>query len=348
MTKNNKKLYLVLILGVIALLLIFQNRKGTLSEKGQFAIEDTTSVTRIFLADKRDNVVSLKKESNGQWMLNDTLKARNEAVEILLRTMNGLAVKAPVSKTSYNNVITRLAANSVKVEVYQMVYRINMWDKIKLFPHEKCTKVYYVGHPTPDNLGTFMMIEGSDTPFVVYLPGLRGYVSARFSALPGDWRDHTIFRTPPDMLQFIRLEFPGEPDQSFLLEKEGSSTIKITQSATGKVLERFDTARVVEFVNAYKFIAFESPLEAAEPAKLDSVTRSQPAHIITIGDVDGKVKSVKTFRRPNYDKQADLDDIIYPWDINRMYALIDDGHELVLVQYFVFDEITRPLSFFIE
>jgi len=348
MNKNKKILYLVLTLTVIAVLLIFQNRKGTLSEKGQFAIEDTTSVTRIFLADKRDNTVSLKKESDGEWTLNETLKTRKEAVNILLKTMNGLAVKAPVSKTSYNNVITRLAANSVKVEVYQMVYRINLWGYMKLFPHEKCTKIYYVGHPTPDNMGTFMMIEGSDTPFVVYLPGLRGYVSARYSAISGDWRDHTIFKTPPDKLKFIKLEFPQEPEQSFLLEKEGSSVIKITQSATGKVLDRFDTARVVEFVNAYKFIAFESPLEAMEPKVVDSVTRSLPLHIITVGDVNGKVKSIKTFRRPNHDKAEDLDGNLYPWDVNRLYALIDGGRELVLVQYFVFDEITRPLSYFMQ
>jgi len=348
MNKNRKILYLVLTLGMIAVLLIFQNRKGTLTEKGQFAIEDTASVTKIFLADKRDNMVLLKKDTSGQWLLNDTLKARQEAVNILLKTMNGLAVKAPVSKNSYNNVITRLAANSVKVEVYQNVFRINLFDKIKLFPHEKLTKVYYVGHPTPDNMGTFMIIEGSDAPFVVYLPGLRGYVSARYSAYPGDWRDHTIFRTPPDNLKFIKLEFPGEPAESFLLEKEARSAIKITQLSTGKILERFDTSRVVEFVSAYKFIAFESPLDAMEPKVMDSVSRSQPAHIITVGDVYGKAKSIKTFRRPNHDRQEDLDGNIYPWDINRMYALIDDGREMVLVQYFVFDEITRPLSYFMQ
>jgi hypothetical protein len=104
----------------------------------------------------------------------------------------------------------------------------------------------------------------------------------------------------------------------------------------------------VEFVSAYKFIAFESPIDVMEPKVMDSVTRSQPAHIITVGDVNGNVKSIKTFRRPNYDKQEDLDGSIYPWDINRMYALMDDGREMVLVQYFVFDEITRPLSFFIK
>ncbi len=348
MNKNKRTLYLVLILAVIAVLLVLQNRKGTLSEKGQFAVEDTASVTKIFLADKRDNMVLLAKDSSGIWQLNDTLKARQEAVNILLKTMKGLAVKAPVSKNSYNNVITRLAANSVKVEVYQNVFRIDLFDKIKLFQHEKLTKVYYVGHPTPDNMGTFMMIEGSDTPFVVYLPGLRGYVSARYSAIPGDWRDHTIFRTPPDDVKFIKLEFPSEPAESFLLEKEGRSTIRITQLSSGKILEWFDTARVVQFVSAYKFIAFESPLDAMEPKMMDSVRDSLPAHIITVGDVSGKVKSIKTFRRPNYDKQEDLDGNIYPWDINRMYALIDDGREMVLVQYFVFDEITRPLSYFLK
>jgi len=34
------------------------------------------------------------------------------------------------------------------------------------------------------------------------------------------------------------------------------------------------------------------------------------------------------------------------FDRDRMYALINDDEDFVLIQYFVFDKILRPLSFF--
>jgi len=198
MKKNRGILVIVIILAIMAVILVLQNRKGTLKgEMGEFAIVDTASVTKIFMADMRNNQVLLTKNSPGEWMLNDSLKARKEGLDLLLKTMSNLAVKAPVPKKSYNSVIKRLATNSIKVEIYQKKYRVDLFNWIKLFPHEKLTKVYYVGNATPDNMGTFMLLDGSDVPFVVYEPGFRGFVAARYTAATNDWRDHQIFKTEP-------------------------------------------------------------------------------------------------------------------------------------------------------
>ncbi len=178
MKKNRVIIIVVIILAAVAAVLLMQNRKGTLKyEMGEFAIADTASVTKIFMADMRGNQVLLTKAKPGHWLLNDNVKAGNESVDLLLKTMANIAVKAPVPKKSYNSVIKRLATNSIKVEIFQNKYRIDLFNSIRLFPHEKLTKVYYVGNPTPDNMGTFMLLEGSEVPFVVYEPGFRGFVS---------------------------------------------------------------------------------------------------------------------------------------------------------------------------
>ncbi|MCF8364776.1 MAG: DUF4340 domain-containing protein [Bacteroidales bacterium] len=337
---------IVLVLLIVAIVLIVQNRRSTLKvEIGTFAINDTASVSKIFMADMQDNEVLLKKEHPGKWSLNDTLNARKEGIELLLSTMSKLAVKAPVSKASYDVVIKRLATSSVKVEIYQILPRVNIFNLIRLFPHEKLSKVYYVGNATPDNMGSFMLMDGSDTPFVVYLPGFKGYVSARYSAFTSDWRDHTIFSQKPAQISSIQIEFPQTPAESFKLDKYGDHEVKISQLGTGKVFVGFDTTRVIDFINAFRNIRFEESFQQVDAKYKDSIVSQTPLHIIGLKDMTGNIRKVKTYRRANIAQQEDLDGNILPYDVNRLYAVIEENKELLIVQYFVFDPITRPLSF---
>jgi len=115
--------------------------------------------------------------------------------------------------------------------------------------------------------------------------------------------------------------------------------------ATGRKVTRFDTARLVDLVNGYRDIRFEAVLDAMDPAKADSIIRTTPLHIITLTDTAGIVNRVKTFRRRNAEGDFDEQGNMVPYDLNRLYALINNEKELVLIQYFVFDPITRPLSY---
>ncbi len=346
MKKNRLTIILVLILAVVAVVLVLQNRGGTLrSEVGDFAIIDTASVTKIYMADMQGNEVLLKEERPGHWSLNDSMKARPEGVELLLSTMQNLAIKAPVSKAVYNSVIKRLAGTSVKVEIYQEKPRINLFNLIKLFPHEKRTMVYYVGGATPDNMGTFMLKEGSETPFVVYIPGFRGYISARYTAFISDWRDHTIFAKKPEKIREIRVEFPQHPEESFQIEKFGDQRVDLKQLATGQVLDGFDTTRVIDFINAFRDIRFELSFEDITRQHRDSILSQTPVHIVELTDTEGTSKKIKTYRRANLVQQEDLEGNLMPYDVNRLYAWLEDEKELVIIQYFVFDPITRPLSY---
>ncbi|MBM3437344.1 MAG: hypothetical protein FJY07_14155, partial [Bacteroidetes bacterium] len=63
---------------VIAAILALSQRKGTFNSKiNEFAVQDTTTITRIFLADKNNRTILLERKSEGEWLLNHTYKARN-------------------------------------------------------------------------------------------------------------------------------------------------------------------------------------------------------------------------------------------------------------------------------
>jgi hypothetical protein len=54
------------------------------------------------------------------------------------------------------------------------------------------------------------------------------------------------------------------------------------------------------------------------------------------------------YYRPNTDKREDLNGKLFDHDMDRMYAFIDNQKYPVSVQFFVVDNISRPLSYFLK
>jgi len=150
MKRNTILLTLVVIaLGVLAVVLVSKNGSGTLKpELKDFAVQDTASIDKIFMVKKSNDQVMLTKE-DGSWIVNDTYPVREEAISLLLKTIQRVRVKAPVSKSAQDYVLKMMATRNTKVEIYSK---------------EKLIKTYYVGGPTQDQVGTFMMLEGSSVP----------------------------------------------------------------------------------------------------------------------------------------------------------------------------------------
>jgi hypothetical protein len=232
----------------------------------------------------------------------------------------------------------------VKVEVYQEVYFIDLFDRIRLFPHEKLTKVYYVGSATADNMGTFMLMEGADFPFVVQLLGLRGYVAPRYSTLEKDWRDHTVFKTKLYDIREVTMEVPGEPENSYRVVN-GEDGITLTGLTDGSPMA-YDTLKMLNFLTAFTDIRFESLVNGFDPEEQDSILNSQPMNILTLVDKEGHETQVKTFFKPNSDGTFDPKGNIYAYDVDRLYGLVNNGEDFVMLQYYVFDRVLRPRSYF--
>ncbi|MHC1706087.1 MAG: DUF4340 domain-containing protein [Bacteroidales bacterium] len=349
MKKNRIILLITLLLAVLALVLVINNSGSTLKkEHSEFGIDDTASVTRIFMADKASHSVELVRGDSGVWKVNKEFNARPDAIQTFLKTILNLEVVEPVAKSGRNTIIKRLASSGVKVEIYQKVYRIDFWGFLRLFPHEKLTKVYYVGSNTPDNMGTYMIMEGSDVPFITYLPGFRGFIAVRYSPRPEDWRDHTVFALPISTINSVKVEFVEVPGFSFEVKKAGERSFSLNSLSTGQLIPDYDTIRVLELLTAFGDLRFETLVTGFSPEKTDSILSSQPFHIITVLDHTGKQHKVKTFHRKNPGGDTDEDGNYIPFDRDRMYASINDRRELVLIQFFVFDPVIQPVNAYLK
>lgn len=327
---KNKGLYLLfVVLAVLALVIYFTDKQGTLKkELRDFAVEDTSSVTRIFLVDKENRSITLDRKGKSKWAVNGKYIARQDAVNILLETMAAVDVKSPVSKSSLSNVIRQLAGKSVKVEIYK---------------GEEQVKVYYVGGPTQDQTGTYMILQNSSVPFVTHKPGFFGYLSVRYFTDEDLWRDNIIFSYSFSEIAQIIVRHPLFPMQSFSVYKVGNNNFRVEDSQ-GNEVSGIENQYIKEFFARYRNVKAESFLKNFKPHQLDSLLKITPLCVLSVIDAGNDTNSISLYRRPNFQHYLDGGGNELPFDPDAMYGLINKTNEVVICQYFVFDPLMVFLS----
>jgi len=330
MKKNRFSLLIFLILAVAAAVLIITNKKSTIKEDlKDFAVQDTASITKIYMTTKEPSSVTLTKEGPGQWTVNGKFAARSDAMNDLMETIHDVSVRAPVGKAAMDNVLKALATSSTKIEIYSK---------------DKLLKTYYVGSYTQDMSGTFMMIENSKTPFVTYIPGFNGYLTTRYFTEENLWRDRTIYNYYPDEIASISVEYPKLKHHSFTIN---AKTFTVT---SGDENEKpiTDTTKAGLYIGQFKHINFEGFADGVPKPVKDSILSSSPICSITVTDNKGSKDMITAYLKMPNKKDTLFDEHGDPlkYDVDRMFAVINNGKDFVVIQHFIFDAIMVSFDYF--
>ncbi len=339
MKKNRVAVILVIVLGVLSFWFISHNYKGTIKETlKDFAVEDTASITKIFLADKKGNTVSLERQGPGQWTVNGKYDVRKDAIKILLTTIRKVDVKEPVGKAAMDNIIKRLAGNAVKCEIYQ---------------NNKLTKAYYVGSETQDETGTYMILIDPETmqtsakPFVTYIAGFEGYLTTRYFTEEKGWRDRTVLHYNPNDIASVKMEVPFKPELGYELKIRGNNDYQVKMIGSGTVLNNIDEIAVKQYLSYFQQQNFESFEVGLDQKQIDSVLKHQPINILTVTDKKGKTNTLKFFaKKPKDIGMKDIKGNVIEFDLDRMDVLLNNGKDFVMVQYLIFGKILPPVDYF--
>ncbi len=335
MKKNIVALIILLVLGGVAYYVYTERGSGTIKpELHNFAVEDTSSITKIFLADKGGQTVLLERVNERVWTVNKDHKARKDAVDVLLKTIKRVEMKAPVAKTAHDNIVKLMAGKSTKVEIYQ---------------GEEKIKTYYVSDATKDNMGTYMLIEGSRTPFISHIPGFYGYLTGRYMTRSWEWRDTEIFQHRLGQIAEVRLDFHQEPERSFKITQSDNWVVEMfTLHPKESRVENMDTTAVKRYLLAYRNIRFEG-IQPYDQERIDSIVHSPPYFTISLTDKTGKKRTVTSYRLPANPGSIDANDEPLIWDPDRMHAMINGNEdEIMLIQYYGFDRLTIPWNYLVK
>ena len=334
MKKNRVTVIVVVILAITSLyFLLSKNGFSTIGQKdNDFAVKDTGNITKIFIANKNNQSVTLTRISKGQWMVNNRFIVRPDCINTLLYTINMVTMKTVIDPHAWGGVLKNLSTSAVKVEIYEGDNRV---------------KVYYVGGETSDELGTYMLLanpkteENYEQPYITYIPGFDGYLTTRYFIKEEDWRDRIILQYYPYDLKSVSMLYPGA-DSSFRITIAGRNQFMLDNPLTKRKAATFDTIAVKQYLTYYQSISWEV---TAPTTKEDSIVHSPPLAVMQVEDVKGKITTVKLFHRWATDNQREKYGIDYKFDPDRMFALVNDK-DFVLVQYFVFGKIMQPAGYF--
>ncbi|MCH7534314.1 MAG: hypothetical protein IH948_00940 [Bacteroidetes bacterium] len=331
-----KNILLAIIAAVVALAAVYflSTNKSSSEDLSDFSIEDTESVTKIFMADQHQNQITVVKQPNGKWIVNNEFFVRPDAIEIVLTTLKNIRIKRPTSIAERETIFKHIASNSVKVEIYQQ---------------DELVKVCYVGSATKESKGTFMLLSDPETgknakyPYVVNLPGFIGNVKSRFFTDINKWRDVSVFDYPIGTLKQVKIDYPSKENGSFTINiDKGKYEIR---TRANELIKDIDPSTVKDYLNLYSHTAMEGFINFMEIA--DSTMASNPYFQITAADVNGDITVLKAHQIYSRDYESD-DPKATRLDLDRMYGtLTKNGRsDFILIQYFTFDNLTVTTSKF--
>lgn len=335
MKKNKITIIIVLVLSAVAAYLLYNNKTGTIKkELKDFAVKDTANVTKIFMATGNGKTVTLERQNEGHWVVNGKFEARKDGIDLVLQTICNLEVKSPVSRSSFNKIVSNLAGNSTKVEIYK--------------GDNEPAKVFYVGGATQDNLGTYMLLENSSVPFIIYIPGFNGYLTSRFFIDEAEWKSTSLYKYNPKEIEKIEINYTEKPEESFIIDHISTGKPRLKSIYLDKYHDNFDTLSILNYVNNFKKVNFEFFSTELSETSRDSIITHCKKFSIEITDIRGKRNLFTGFNKPMKNEGAmDLEGNPIIFDTDRMYGLTQDNN-FVVIQYFVFGDLTPRLSYFLK
>ena len=341
MKKNVILLAILALLAITAGVVYFKSNTGTLADKplSDFAIEDTAAVTKVVITDHLGKSATLERiQGQRLWKLNNTFQAREDAVNLMLKTFNRIRIRGNVSDSSRDNMMKLLASSGKRVAIYT--------------GGEEPAKIWYVGVPTPDHTGTVMLLEipeigRSEEPYITHIEGFTGFLSTRFFTNEMEWRYTGIFEYPNLEVSRVRVVNHLIPTDSWEVRYGGGNDLTLfgcdAQDQCNAPIPMFDTVAVKDMLLRFKKVHVESFNTQLSAAQCDSLRASQPAYTLSVTNQQGQTVSVdlylKNARKPMEDDYGN----IIPFDLDYFYARTMDG-EIAMAQSFNFGPLVSGLK----
>ncbi len=287
-----------------------------------------SDIHKIFIAPRDGESTTFVRGEGKDWLVNGT-KANPNVMKNLLETLGRVQVDYIPTKASVPHIVKEMAAIGIKVELY---------DK-----SDSKIKTFYVGGSTNNELGTFMIMEDSNQPYVTHIPNMQGSLRWRFTPKGDVWKNKGIFEEDPDKITAISIEYPTQKSHSFKLKKEGSD-YKISPFYENQLNKGngVNPISVRSFLNGYNRILAEG--FENKNSKRDSVLLTQPFSIIELETDNGDKKTVRFFPQ-----DADRKDNITgePLMVHRYYVDMN-GEDFMVAQQRVIGKLFWGYNQFFE
>jgi hypothetical protein len=338
MKKRARTILVILIIVIIpSVMVIMRNKTKTLTGKDtDFAIEDTGSVDKIFIANKLGGKVTLERKAGQGWMVNDRYPARRDDIGLLLETFHNVQVRYPAPANAQENLMKRMSSQSVKCEIYSK---------------GELTRIWYVGNETQDMKGTFCLLQDphADKPFetiyVLEIPGFVGVLTPRFFTAEENWREKKVLALLPSQIKNVTLNVVGQPDSSFSIDVKGLHDFSV-KTQSGKNLAPYDTLAVQQYLSYFMALYVEAWATNSVDKEIDSVRKTNYFLEISVTDNKDKTERFKFYHKPPLPKSEIIEGVKVPYDPENMYMKLRDDKEFARVLVYSWGKLFQSSAYF--
>tara|TARA_B100001057_G_C22795612_1_gene929496 strand:+ start:126 stop:1118 length:993 start_codon:yes stop_codon:yes gene_type:complete len=294
-----------------------------------FSIKDTASITKFRISDTEGNTITINRDNNSKiWMIDGTdFRASKPTVDLIMETFYRIRVKQDVANSALNTVINRLSVRHKKVEIF--------------LKEDSPYKSWYIGSPTQDHTGTYMLLEigenKSSKPYVTYKPGMYGTLEVRFFTDWKGWRSPRVFDyVNPKNIQKISTNFIGNEKESYTITYENDS-LNFYDNDNNLVTD-YNEIQVKHYLTHFNNISYNKIIFEKQII-IDSIFNSNRFVSFELKDVNNNIKKVDFWRIKDENSPNG-------WDPEYGYIRVNNNNELLRAQYFNWEILFKPLSFF--
>lgn len=330
MRKTLLYLTLLAVLGLGVYYFLFADRNVFGVDEAGFTIRDTGSIGKVFLAKQNGNTVTLERKKDGTgWIADGKYAVIPSVMNDLLVTLVQQKPMYPVPKSAHNTVVKSMSTSAIKVEVYTL-------------GGEKM-KVFHVGGQANNNKGSYMLIEGAKSPYVVQLPAFEGYLTPRYSVDLATWRDRTIVSLMPEQVEEVKIDYVEEPLNSFTINRVSKDSVSVSVDEALMKGKELNKRRLNTYLTFFKGVHHEGFINGT--TDLDSIIANvQKRCTIEIKGDNGVARHLDVYWMPiskrSKNRLRPEVDIDKDYDSDRFYGVVDNK-DTVILQIGTFDKIFR-------
>ncbi len=319
----NRKIIISVILtliGGILLLIISRNHSPFGKSNSSFASKPEKEITDVELS-QGDKRLSLSKNGN-EWLLNGNRETRKTAVMFLLRILEEIKIKSPVSPELFRQEIISHGIEPVKVRVRE---------------NRHLLKTFLVYETQSNIYGNIMKTSRKSKPFIVYMPGFEGNIGSVFSLNELYWEPYTVFNLLPSEISSVCFENLADEEESFTINYEGQHFS--LRDKSGK-LSGWDTSRVQRYLTYFVRIPFESWDLEPEAGDIEMVNRHAPLYRISVTTAKGRSIVLTLW------KKWKTENGVRVTDSDRLLGKTQEKDDLFIIRYFDIDPLIKKKSYF--
>lgn len=314
MLQKNKTTLLLAAIFMVALIAYFwlmpKNANTSLGNTGEFAVKDTSAITRIVISTVENAKVlkRIKIEKTAQgWKLNDKYAVLEPQLHYFFKTLSQVKVKQKLTPAGNENAMKAIN---------------NLNTLVEIWAGEEVIKAYQIGPEAKDHDGSLACLKAQKEAFIVSIPGALGVLTNRFSVEEQIWRENLLFDAHLEKIQEISLTC-----------KDAAKSFSFARGTTPNSWKKDGISVDSTVYKAYlrhfsRKIYAESYASQAFPTKYMELKATPPDFTLKITYLEGKIVKIPLYLRTDSN--------------NSFFAWIEGDEQLLTVQHFVMDRFINP------